>query len=110
MIRCNDNVGLSTAKTIAVVADLESAIRLSGWTVRRVEGGAGGKWWYKWWMCEYFGNGSPIQSGHNKVNLGIQALRQVRAPVAGLEPTTEELQQISGRAPYPLCHQCSLLL
>ncbi|GFO36809.1 cathepsin d [Plakobranchus ocellatus] len=34
---------------------------------------------------------------HNKVISGFQALRQARAPVAGLEPATEWSLQISGR-------------
>ncbi|GFO15154.1 hypothetical protein PoB_004165900 [Plakobranchus ocellatus] len=34
---------------------------------------------------------------HNKVISGFQALRQARAPVAGLEPATEGSLQISGR-------------
>ncbi|GFO44932.1 hypothetical protein PoB_007143700 [Plakobranchus ocellatus] len=42
---------------------------------------------------------------HNKVILGFQALRQARAPVAGLEPATEGSLQISGRTRKPLCYR-----
>ncbi|GFN82252.1 hypothetical protein PoB_000875800 [Plakobranchus ocellatus] len=45
---------------------------------------------------------SPV---HNKVISGFQALRQARAPKAGLEPATEGSLQISGRICYPLCHR-----
>ncbi|GFO47971.1 hypothetical protein PoB_007447600 [Plakobranchus ocellatus] len=38
-----------------------------------------------------------VTSVHNKMNSGFQALRQSRAPVAGLEPATEGSLQISGR-------------
>ncbi|GFO20405.1 hypothetical protein PoB_004691000 [Plakobranchus ocellatus] len=38
-----------------------------------------------------------IRPIHNKVISGFQALRQARAPVAGLEPVTEGSLQISGR-------------
>ncbi|GFN85122.1 hypothetical protein PoB_001162800 [Plakobranchus ocellatus] len=34
---------------------------------------------------------------NNKVISGFEALRQVRVPVAGLEPSTEESWQVSGR-------------
>ncbi|GFO49725.1 hypothetical protein PoB_007623000 [Plakobranchus ocellatus] len=40
-------------------------------------------------------HGFCIQPVHNKVISGFQALRQARAPVAGLELTTERSQQIS---------------
>ncbi|GFO21882.1 hypothetical protein PoB_004838700, partial [Plakobranchus ocellatus] len=42
---------------------------------------------------------------HNKVISGFQALRQARAPVAGLEPATEGSLQISGRTRKPLCYR-----
>ncbi|GFO49766.1 THAP domain-containing protein 1 [Plakobranchus ocellatus] len=42
---------------------------------------------------------------HNKVILGFQALRQARAPVAGLEPATEGSLQISERTSKPLCYR-----
>ncbi|GFO06151.1 hypothetical protein PoB_003265600 [Plakobranchus ocellatus] len=37
---------------------------------------------------------------NNKVITGFQAVRQARAPVAGLEPATEGSLQISGRIGY----------
>ncbi|GFN97381.1 hypothetical protein PoB_002388700 [Plakobranchus ocellatus] len=40
-----------------------------------------------------------------KVISGFQALRQARAPVAGLEPTTERSPQISGRTRRPVCYR-----
>ncbi|GFO34515.1 hypothetical protein PoB_006102000 [Plakobranchus ocellatus] len=45
------------------------------------------------------------QPVHNKVISGFQALRQARAPVAGLEPATEGSLQISGRTRKPLCYR-----
>ncbi|GFO18136.1 hypothetical protein PoB_004464100 [Plakobranchus ocellatus] len=39
---------------------------------------------------------------------GFHALRQARAPVAGLEPATEGSLQISGRFCYSFWHQCLL--
>ncbi|GFO48922.1 hypothetical protein PoB_007542700 [Plakobranchus ocellatus] len=42
---------------------------------------------------------------HNKVISGFRALRQARAPVAGLEPATEGSLQISGRTRKPLCYR-----
>ncbi|GFO48151.1 hypothetical protein PoB_007465600 [Plakobranchus ocellatus] len=36
---------------------------------------------------------------------GFQFLREVRAPVAGLETATEGSLKISGRIRYPLCHR-----
>ncbi|GFO45379.1 hypothetical protein PoB_007188400 [Plakobranchus ocellatus] len=47
---------------------------------------------------------------HNKVISGFQALRQARAPVAGLEPATEGSLQISGRTRKPLCYRRPLQL
>ncbi|GFO39694.1 hypothetical protein PoB_006619900 [Plakobranchus ocellatus] len=52
---------------------------------------------------------------HNKVISGFQALRQARAPEAGLEPATEGSLQISGWTRKPLCYrrspqQCDLRL
>ncbi|GFN83645.1 hypothetical protein PoB_001015100 [Plakobranchus ocellatus] len=49
--------------------------------------------------------GAQVRSVHNKVISGFQALRQAKAPVAGFEPATEGLLQISGQIRYPLCHQ-----
>ncbi|GFO00199.1 hypothetical protein PoB_002670400 [Plakobranchus ocellatus] len=45
-----------------------------------------------------------LEKFHNKVISGFQALRQARAPVAGLEPATEGSLQISGRTRKPLCY------
>ncbi|GFN88735.1 lysophosphatidic acid phosphatase type 6-like [Plakobranchus ocellatus] len=42
---------------------------------------------------------------HNKAILGVQALRQTKAPVVKLESTREGVLQISGRIRYPLCHR-----
>ncbi|GFO33589.1 hypothetical protein PoB_006009400 [Plakobranchus ocellatus] len=42
---------------------------------------------------------------HNKMISGFQALRQARAPVAGLQPATEGSLQISGRTRKPLCYR-----
>ncbi|GFN90496.1 coagulation factor v [Plakobranchus ocellatus] len=36
---------------------------------------------------------------------GFKDIHQVRVPVAGLEPATEESLHISGRICYPLCHR-----
>ncbi|GFO16053.1 hypothetical protein PoB_004255800 [Plakobranchus ocellatus] len=55
------------------------------------------------WIVLVFG--SCIEPVHNKVISGFQALRQVRAPMAGLEPATEGSLRISGRICYPLCHR-----
>ncbi|GFO27517.1 hypothetical protein PoB_005402200 [Plakobranchus ocellatus] len=43
-----------------------------------------------------------MQPVHNNVISGYWALRQARAPVAGLEPSTEGSLQISGRTRQPL--------
>ncbi|GFN98927.1 hypothetical protein PoB_002543300 [Plakobranchus ocellatus] len=43
-----------------------------------------------------------LMPDHNKVISGFQALRQARAPVASVEPTTEGSLQISGRNRKPL--------
>ncbi|GFO35814.1 hypothetical protein PoB_006231900 [Plakobranchus ocellatus] len=51
------------------------------------------------------GQGIVEMKIHDKVISGFQALRQARAPVAGLEPTTEWSLQISGRTHEPLCHR-----
>ncbi|GFN99136.1 hypothetical protein PoB_002564200 [Plakobranchus ocellatus] len=53
---------------------------------------------------------NTTNSIHNKVISGFQALRQARAPVAGLEPATEWSLQISGRTRKPLCYRrpCTL--
>ncbi|GFO01639.1 hypothetical protein PoB_002814400 [Plakobranchus ocellatus] len=48
-------------------------------------------------------------SFHNKVISSFQAFRQVRAPVAGFKPATEESMQISGRTPS-LCATDALVL
>ncbi|GFO07738.1 hypothetical protein PoB_003424300 [Plakobranchus ocellatus] len=42
---------------------------------------------------------------YNKVISGFQALRQARAPVAGLEPATGGSLQISGQTHQPLRHR-----
>ncbi|GFO30541.1 hypothetical protein PoB_005704600 [Plakobranchus ocellatus] len=51
------------------------------------------------WLDEHTG------TVHNKVISGFQALRQARAPLARLEPSTEGLLQTSGRTRKPLCHR-----
>ncbi|GFN84935.1 histone-lysine N-methyltransferase SETMAR [Plakobranchus ocellatus] len=48
---------------------------------------------------------TSVLIGTLKVISGFQALRQARAPVAGLEPTTEGSLQISGRTRKPLCYR-----
>ncbi|GFO28454.1 interferon-gamma-inducible lysosomal thiol reductase [Plakobranchus ocellatus] len=44
---------------------------------------------------------TPVQK---KVTSGFLALRQIRAPMAELEPATEGSLRISERIRYPLCH------
>ncbi|GFO01809.1 hypothetical protein PoB_002831400 [Plakobranchus ocellatus] len=57
------------------------------------------------WQMFRFGIFSPANKVHNKVISGFEALRQARAPVAGLEPATEGSLQISGRTRKPLCYR-----
>ncbi|GFN91356.1 ribonuclease hi [Plakobranchus ocellatus] len=52
-----------------------------------------------------FFRNSAEKNIQNKVISGFQALRQARAPVAGLEPATEGSLQISGRTRKPLCYR-----
>ncbi|GFO11696.1 hypothetical protein PoB_003820100 [Plakobranchus ocellatus] len=54
--------------------------------------------------------GFPFKLIHSKAISGFQALRQARAPVVGLEPTTEGALQILWRNHYPLCHRHSIVI
>ncbi|GFN81518.1 hypothetical protein PoB_000802400 [Plakobranchus ocellatus] len=47
---------------------------------------------------------------HNKMISDFQALRQARAPVAGIEPSTEGSLQISGRTRYPMMMMMMMMM
>ncbi|GFO42555.1 hypothetical protein PoB_006906000 [Plakobranchus ocellatus] len=55
--------------------------------------------------CRRPGHFFPVKLVYCKVISGFQAVRQAGASVAGLEPSTEGSQQISGQANHSLCHQ-----
>ncbi|GFN95880.1 hypothetical protein PoB_002238600 [Plakobranchus ocellatus] len=54
----------------------------------------------------YDGFGFCVQQVHSKKAIsGCQALRQAKAPMAGLKSATAGFPKILGRVWYPLCHQ-----